>query len=59
VPVIPVTLRSDTEPKAGTAVKYETRIKLRRLPHDLTLAIFDPQSGKILTTRVEVLPPPK
>jgi VWFA-related protein len=59
VPVIPVTLRSDTEPKAGTSVKYETRIKLRRLPHDLTLAIFDPQSGKILTTRVEVLPPPK
>ena len=31
----------------------------RRLPHNLTLAVFDPQSGKILTTRVEVLPPPK
>ncbi len=59
VPVIPVTLRSDTEPKAGSAIRYETRIKLRRLPHNLTLAIFDPQSGKILTSRVEVLPPPK
>jgi VWFA-related protein len=59
VPVIPVTLRSDTEPKAGTAIKYETRIKLRRLPHNLVLAIFDPQSGKILTARVDVLPPAK
>jgi VWFA-related protein len=59
VPVIPVTLRSDVEPKAGTAVRYETRLKLRRLPHSLTLAVFDPQSGKILTSRVEVLPPPK
>ena len=59
VPVIPVTLRSDTEPKAGGAIKYETRIKLRRLPHNLVLAIFDPQSGKILTARVDVLPPAK
>ena len=59
VPVIPVTLRSDVEPKAGASVRYETRIKLRRLPHNLTLAVFDPQSGKILTARVEVLPPPK
>jgi VWFA-related protein len=59
VPVIPVTLRSDVEPKAGTAVRYETRLKLRRLPHNLTLAVFDPQSGKILTSRVEVLPPSK
>jgi VWFA-related protein len=59
VPVIPVTLRSDVEPKAGTAVRYETRLKLRRLPHNVTLAVFDPQSGKILTARVEVLPPPK
>jgi len=59
VPVIPVTLRTDTEPKAGTSVKYETRIKLRRLPHNLVLAIFDPQSGKILTARVDVLPPAK
>ncbi len=59
VPVIPVALRSDVEPKPGTSVRYETRLRLRRLPHDLTLAVFDPQSGKILTARVEVLPPAK
>jgi VWFA-related protein len=59
VPVIPFTLRSDTQPQAGTAVRYETRLRLRRLPHHLTLAVFDPQSGKILTGQVDVAPPPK
>ena len=57
VPVLPVTLRAETQPKAGTSVRYETRLKLRRLPHHLTLAIFDPLSGKILTGQTDVLPP--
>jgi VWFA-related protein len=57
VPVIPVTLRAETQPQAGTAIRYETRLKLRRLPHHLTLAIFDPLSGKILTGQVDVVPP--
>ncbi|HEV8580874.1 MAG TPA: VWA domain-containing protein [Thermoanaerobaculia bacterium] len=59
VPVIPVTLRSDTQPQAGASIRYETRLKLRRLPHRLTLAIFDPLSGKILTGSIEVVPPAK
>jgi VWFA-related protein len=57
VPVIPVTLRSDTQPKAGAAVRYETRLRLRRLPHHLTLAIFDPLSGRILIGQTDVVPP--
>lgn len=59
VPVVPVTLKSDVEPKAGTAIRYETRLKLRRLPHEVTLAVFDPQSGKILTAKTEIAPPSK
>lgn len=59
VPVIPVTLRSETQPQAGGSIRYETRLKLRRLPHRLTLAIFDPLSGKILTGAVDVVPPAK
>jgi VWFA-related protein len=59
VPVIPVTLRSETQPQAGAAIRYETRLRLRRLPHHLTLAIFDPQSGKILTGQADVVPPAK
>jgi len=59
VPIIPVTLRFDAQPPAGTSMRYETRLKLRRLPHHLTLAIFDPQSGKILTGEIDVVPPAK
>ncbi|HEY7216592.1 MAG TPA: VWA domain-containing protein [Thermoanaerobaculia bacterium] len=59
VPVIPVTLRFDAQPAAGTATHYETRLKLRRLPHHVTLAIFDPLSGKILTGETDVVPPAK
>ncbi|HEX9940373.1 MAG TPA: VWA domain-containing protein [Thermoanaerobaculia bacterium] len=57
VPLIPVALSAETQPKAGTSVRYETRLRLRRLPHQLTLAIFDPLSGKILTAQADVVPP--
>jgi VWFA-related protein len=57
VPVIPVTLTGAEAPKAGAFVRYDTRLKLRKLPHHLTLAIFDPLSGKILTGQANVAPP--
>jgi VWFA-related protein len=57
VPVIPVTLSGAEAPKAGAFVRYDTRLKLRKLPHHLTLAIFDPLSGKILTAQADVAPP--
>jgi VWFA-related protein len=59
VPILPLTLTSAAQPQAGSAIKYETRIRLRKLPHHLTLAVFDPQSGKILTAQVDVVPPLK
>ncbi|HEY0511271.1 MAG TPA: VWA domain-containing protein [Thermoanaerobaculia bacterium] len=59
VPVIPVVLSADEAPKTGTFVRYETRLKLRRTPHHLMLAIFDPLSGKILTAQADVAPPGK
>jgi VWFA-related protein len=57
VPVIPVTLTGAEAPKAGAYVRYDTRLKLRKQPHHLTLAIFDPLSGKILTAQADVAPP--
>lgn len=59
VPVIPITITTDTPPKTGAVVKYDTKIRLRRLPHHLTLAVFDPQSGKILLGQTDVAVPPK
>jgi VWFA-related protein len=57
VPVIPVTLTGAEAPKPGAYVRYDTRLKLRKQPHHLTLAIFDPLSGKILTAQADVAPP--
>jgi VWFA-related protein len=57
VPIIPVTLTAAEAPKPGTMVRYDTRLKLRKMPHHLTLAIFDPLSGKILTAQADVQPP--
>jgi VWFA-related protein len=59
VPLIPFTLKSEAQPQAGATAVYETRLRLRRLPHHLTLAVFDPLSGKILIGEVDVVPPPK
>jgi VWFA-related protein len=59
VPVVPITITTATPPKPGSGVKYDTKIRLRRLPHHLTLAIFDPQSGKILIAQTDVTPPKK
>jgi hypothetical protein len=57
VPVIPVTLAGTEAPKPGNYVRYDTKLKLRKLPHHLTLAIFDPLSGKILTAQADIKPP--
>jgi VWFA-related protein len=59
VPVIPVTLTGEEAPKAGAYVRYDTRLKLKKLPHHLTIAIFDPLSGKIVTAQADVVPPQK
>jgi VWFA-related protein len=59
VPVIPVALSADEQPKTGTFVRYDTKIRMRRMPHHLMLALFDPLSGKILTAETDVVPPQK
>jgi hypothetical protein len=57
MPVVPLTLSTDRQPEPGGHVRYETTLTLRKLRHDLTIAIFDPLSGKITTTAVKVAPP--
>jgi VWFA-related protein len=59
VPVIPIRLTTDKEPpKDGRGhVRYETRLKLRKIGQHLLLAIFDPVSGKITTAEADVVPP--
>jgi VWFA-related protein len=54
VPVIPLTVSSEKQPEPGGYVKYETRLTLRRKGHHLTVAIFDPLSGRITTAEADV-----
>ncbi len=56
LPVVPVVLRSSGAPVAGQLGVFETRLKLRRKPHRLLVAIFDPAAGKILSRRIEFEP---
>jgi VWFA-related protein len=59
VPMVLVSLRSAEQPKAGTFVRYDTKIRMRRMPHHVMMALFDPLSGKILTGEADVAPPQK
>jgi VWFA-related protein len=54
IPVIPLDLASDKEPKAGGFVKYETKVTIQGKPKHLVLATYDPLSGKIATSEVDV-----
>ncbi len=54
IPVIPLELTSDREPKAGGYVKYETKITVKGKPKHLVLATYDPLSGRIATSEVDV-----
>jgi VWFA-related protein len=54
IPIIPLDLVSDKEPKAGGFVKYETKVTVQGKPKHLVLATYDPLSGKIATSEVDV-----
>ncbi|MFL6194469.1 MAG: VWA domain-containing protein [Thermoanaerobaculia bacterium] len=57
VPAVPITLSAGEQPKAGTVVRYDTKLRLRKLPHHVNFGLYDPLSGKILTGEADVVPP--
>ncbi|MFP5286490.1 MAG: VWA domain-containing protein [Thermoanaerobaculia bacterium] len=57
VPVIPIRMSTEKEPPKEGYVRYDTRLKLRKIGQHLLLAIFDPVSGKITTAEADVVPP--
>lgn len=61
VPVIPIRITTEKEPPKDVAghVRYDTRLKLRKIGQHVILAIFDPLSGKITTAEADVVPPGK
>jgi VWFA-related protein len=57
IPVIPLALSAAEAPPQGSFVKYETKIKMRKLGHHMIVAIYDPLLGKITTAEADVRPP--
>lgn len=57
VPMIPLRLRTPEQPVKGAMVRYETTVKLRRLPHDFVVSLHDPTSGTVLLSSFKVEAP--
>lgn len=56
IPVIPLRFENNTRPESGGLVRYDTTVRLRRKKNELLIAIYDPASGRLVSTRVEVNP---
>jgi VWFA-related protein len=56
VPVVPLSVSLPQRPEPGTLVPYSTSIRLRKQHHELLVALYDPASGALLSSRLEVDP---
>lgn len=56
MPVIPMIVRVEEEPRPGVYGRFDTGLEMRRLPHDAVVGVFDPASGRILTASIEINP---
>jgi VWFA-related protein len=52
IPMVPVVLRG--QPRPGAVHVFETKLHLRRRPHDLLVSVHDPVSGATLNARKRV-----
>ena len=57
VPVIPVVLTSRTKPAPGTTLSYTTELLMRRRAHEMVAVLYDPASGALLSSLLEIAPP--
>lgn len=56
VPVIPFTLEGEGEPSEGAVFPYETRLEVRRDPHQIVVAVYDAASGTMISGSAEIDP---
>lgn len=57
IPAIPLRWSFDGPPPAeGGTIRYDTRLKLRRIEQKVIAALFDPASGRVTTAEAEVRP---
>lgn len=58
VQVTPIRLSSKNQPRSGKLVRYDTQLELWKEKHELIVSLFDPATGKLLSTRLNVAPQP-
>lgn len=56
MPMVPMRLEEEGEPDDDARFYYEADLELRRLQHDLVVAVHDTASGAVLTRVVSVTP---
>ncbi len=59
IPVIPLKLDTKETPQEGGMYGYQTSLKLRNKKHEAVIALYDPASGRLLSTRVAINPQAK
>ena len=59
IPVVPLRMTLDQPPPKEAHLRYDTKIRLRRIQQHLIVAIYDPLSGRILTAEADVKPDAK
>ena len=55
-PVAKIEIRGDRAPQPGEFFRYVTNLQMRRKPHRVVVAAWDPVSGTILSSSAEVSP---
>jgi VWFA-related protein len=55
-PVTTVQIRGDRPPQPGQVFRYVTGLQMRRQPHRVVVAVWDPVSGTIMSNAAEVSP---
>jgi VWFA-related protein len=56
IPVLPLELRLASPPVEGEMARFRTTIQLRRAPHDLVVALYEPTSGKVFSAAARITP---
>jgi len=56
MPMIPMVVRIQADPVPGNYGRFDTTLKMRRLPHDVVVGVHDPASGRIFSANIEISP---
>jgi VWFA-related protein len=57
VPMSALQVTAKEQPEAGSFLRYDTKLRLRNIQQRLVVSLFDPASGRLLASQVDISPP--